>query len=318
MPIRSKCLRVGFGACAALLAGILPAQPANQHDYPEEGTVISAAVDHGHVYTLETDNDILRVLCISLNPFRQTPPVCKSGSRPIAVHDKLHFRRDGDMAYMLASGSGEQRLLILSTELKILPPLPDTAALAPESGAALGLGLEARPGRQPAGATPSPTPPSATHADCLPAGPVTATPVTGGPPVEVIPTGPVSGGVVTGVPVTGGPPVTAIPVAPVSSADCTAGGGPANAPITPAPTSPGTRWVHFVRVQTAAHVYDLACRSKSCSLDHNPIQLGDLLALRVEKKLAYLSRANAGANDEQKFEILDVRSVNDPPGVPPH
>jgi hypothetical protein len=324
MPtISLKCIRVGVAACGGLLCGILPVEADNQHDYPEEGTVISATIEHGYVYTIETNDKIFQVLCVSWNPFRQTPPVCKAGGQPIAANDRVHFRLDGDMAYMRGSGSGEERLVILSTELKLLLPLPITAALAPESGAVLGLGLETRTSRHPATAAPPPTGPSASpgaSSPSIPTGPVIAVPVTGGPPVQVIPTGPVNGGVVTGVPVTGGPPVTAIPAAPVggSSAARTSGAGVANVPMTPAPTVEGSQWVHFVRVQTAGHVYDLACRSKSCSLEHNPIQLGDLLTIRIVKKSAYLSGANTGANDEQRFEILDVRSVNEEPGVPPH
>jgi hypothetical protein len=322
-PIRSKCLRIGLAFCGVLLVGILPDPADAQHDYPEEGTVIAATLENGHVYTIETDDNVFQVLCTSLNPFRQTPPVCRTGDRPIAVHDTVHFRRDGDMAYVPGSGSREQRLLILSTELKILPPLPDTPLLAPVSAAVLGLGLETRAVRRPAGATPPPAEPSAgsgASSPSTPAGPVIAVPVTGGPPVPVIPTCPTNGGVITGVPVTGGPPVTAIPVTPVGgdSAASTSGGEVADPPMTPAPTAPGSQWVHFVRVQTAEHVYDLACRWRSCSLEHNPIQLGDLLSIRVENRSAYLSGAIPAGKNEQKFDILDVRSVNDPAGVPPH
>ena len=311
---------IGMAVCAALLGAVLPVSAQGQPTYPEEGTVISATVEHGHIYTIETADKILKGLCVSLNPFRQAPPVCDAGGRPMAVNDRVHFRRDGDMAYMPGNASAEQRLVILSTELKILPALPDTAAMAPESGAVLGLGLEARTSRYSVSSAPSPNVPNTTPASAsprMPAGPVTAIPVTGGPPLQVIPTGPVNNGPVTGVPVTGGPPVTAVPVTPVaaSQAGSTSGSGVSNSPITAASAVEGSHWIHFVRVQTAAHVYDLACSSKSCSLEHSPLQLGDLLTIRIEKKSAYLSRAGAS---EQKFEILAVRSVDDAPGVPPH
>jgi hypothetical protein len=148
----------------------------------------------------------------------------------------------------------------------------------------------------------------------IPTGPVTAIPVPGGPPVQVIPTGPVSGGVITGTPTTGGAPVTAIPTGPVTGIPV----ANASPPMTAGPVSGGAAWVHFLRVQTASHVYDLACTSKSCSLNDRQIQLGDLLAIRLKKKVAYLSWLTPGKSSEGKFQVLDVRNIGQVPAPPPH
>jgi hypothetical protein len=280
----------GIAACGTFLALVLPVQADSQHDFPELGTVISVAIDRGHVYTIETGDKVYQMLCM-MKAFQFTPPQCKIAGNPIIVNDTVHFRRDGDVAYLSDGGNGEEKLLILSTELKVLSPLPLSSGLAAgERGAVLGIGMQLDRSRH-----------SAAPNNDTPSGPVIAIPVTGGPPVQVIPAAPPNGGVVTGTPVTGGAPVTAIPVTPMSS-----------------PARSASAWIHFVRLQTAGRVYDLACPSKSCSLKKGPIQLGDQLAIRVQKKFAYLSLPVPGPTSEQKFEILAVRSIDDPPGIPAH
>jgi len=121
----------------------------------------------------------------------------------------------------------------------------------------------------------------------------------------VIPAGPVGGGVVTGVPVTGGPPVTAIPVTPVAST---------NASGTSTVTE--SEWVHYLLVQTAGRVYKLACESKECWLKNQAPQLGDLLTIRIENKVVYLSWRSTGPKGEQKFVILSVNNIEAPSATP--
>lgn len=286
-----KYLWMGVAACGAFLAAVPPISADSKHDYTETGRVISATADHGHVYTIETGDKIYRMLCM-IKLFHSTPPQCKIAGKPIVVNDTVRFRRDDDTAYIPNTDNSEERLLILSTELKVLSPLPAGASLsAGEHGAVLGMGVQVDKSQNRVGT-----------GSTIPSGPVLATPVTGGPPVVVIPTGPAGGGgVITGTPVTGGPPITAIPVTPITSY---MGGQQAV-------------WAHFLRLQTSDRVYDLACPSKSCSLKSGAIQLGDVLSIRIEKKYAYLSLPVPGPSSEQRFAILAVRNVDDPPEIPP-
>lgn len=291
-----KRLAICLEACGAILAGILTLQADSRHVYPESGTVISVTTVHGDVYTIETESKLYRMECIKARIFQTTPPLCEISGKPIAVKDMVRFRsetEDGvDVALIPSSGNREEKLLILSTELKILPALPTTShPLAGESCVVLGDGMDPVDVEYPvANSAPAPS---------MPTGPVTAVPVTGGPPVQVIPAGPATGGVVTGVPVTGGPPVTAISVAPVTSTNT---GGTS--------TVTDSVWVHYLRVQTAGRVYKLACRSKECWLKDRAPQLGNLLTIRVQEKAAYLSWRSPGPKGEQKFTILSVNNVD--------
>lgn len=67
----------------------------------------------------------------------------------------------------------------------------------------------------------------------------------------------------------------------------------------------------------SGHIYDPGC-AKSCSLKDRAIQPGDVVAIRIEKNFAYLSWPTPGADSERKFEILDVRGIDEPSPVPPH
>ncbi len=311
MVTQWKHLSFGVAACS-LLAGILPLQADNQRSYPESGKVISVASAHGYVYTVETSGKVYQLLCTSVS-FFQIPRPCKIDGKPLAANDKINFREKADYAYVQSTGNSEVKLGILSAELKILPPLPTVRN--GDSGAVLGLGMEVAGSRSRGIFAPNIGASTSTAGgSVMPTGPVEAIPVTGGPPVEVIPSGPVSGGVVTGTPTTGGPPVTAVPVAPVSGTPI----GNTPAPTIGAPVSGGPSWVHFVRVQTSNRVYDLACRFNSCSLDRKQIQLGDLVGIRITKKYAYLSPLTAGKANEGKFEILAVHNIGDKPTAPPH
>ena len=289
-----KRLAIGLAACSAVLAGVLPLQADSKHDYPETGTVISVDGDHGDVYEVETGGKIYQMACIAARMLQSTPPQCELSGKPIAIKDTVQFRLeqddDEDFAYMSASGNKEEKLLILSTELKVLPPLPATAnSLAGESCAVLARGKDLVES----------TYSVINSSPVTPAGPVLATPVTGGPPVLVTPAGTDTGGVITGMPVTGGPPVTAIPVAPVMG---TSSGGTS--------TVTESEWVPFLRVQTASHVYKLACQSKECWLKDQAPQLGNLLSIRSKNWAAYLSWQPPGPKGEQKFAIRSVDGVN--------
>jgi hypothetical protein len=289
-----KHTAVGLAMCSAFLAGVLPVQSESKHAYPETGTVISANTDHGNVYRIETGEKIYRMECIAARMFQSTPPLCEIAGRPIAAKDAVYFRiestdDDETYAYIPSSGNHEERLLIISTELKVLPPLPAVAnPLAGESCAVIGNGMDRVQSQYVVSAS----------SPATPAGPVLAIPVTGGPPVQVIPTGPASG-VVTGVPVTGGPPITAIAVAPATTTNT---GGTS--------TVTESEWVYFLRVQTSASVYKLACQSKECWLKNQAPKLGDLLTIRIQNRVAYLSWRSTGPKGEQKFVILSVSNID--------
>lgn len=326
-----KRLVIRVAACSAVLACVPPIQADSKHQYPESGKVIAVSAVRAGVYTIETGTRIYRMECIKASLFQSAPPQCTIAGKPIAVNDKVHFRFDengDDFAHIPANGNHEGKLVVLSTELKSLPPLPPASnPSAGESCVVLGRGMDLIESQYSVNVGSSAplgggTAVSAGSSPVIPAGPVTAIPVTGGPPVQVIPGGPVTGGVITGVPVTGGPPVTAIPVAPVTG---TTTSSPALIGSVPAGAAPGTTktisewdWVHYLRVQTAAHVYKLACMSRECWLKQRAPQLGDLLAIRIKDNAAYLSWCPPGPKGEQRYAIVSVIDVPYPPAAPSH
>ena len=340
MPaILLKRLAIALAASSAVLLGVLPLHADNKHHYPEAGTVISVATtDQGHVYTIETGGRIKRVECVKANLFQSTPSQCEVSGRPVAVNDSIHFRLDDiddDIAYIPANGDREEKLLILSTELKVLPPLPPPLdPSAGESCAVLGIGkdLVERQYTVSLGSSAAPlsgmadasiTAPATSASPVMPAGPVTAVPVTGGPPVPVIATAPVTGGVITGVSVTGGPPVTAVPVAPVTGTPTSSTTPPdsvlANANSTSTTTTVGeSEWVHFLRVQTEGRVYKLACPTRYCWLNDRAPQLGDLLTIRIKGNAAYISWRPPGPKGKHRFAILSVSQIDYRPATPSH
>jgi hypothetical protein len=318
-------LCLGVTVCSAILMGAHPLKADTGHNYTETGMVISVTADHGEVYKIETADKIYRMECTKAKVLQSTPPACEVAGRPIAVKDAIQFRfddEDSGVAYIPASGKSEGKLLILSTELKVLPPLPATASTsAGESCAVLATGRDQIQvqiilgGSAPAFSMP-PGPSSAGgDSPVIPSGPVTAIPVTGGPPVQVIANAPVSGGIVTGTPVTGGAPIVAVPVAPVTG---TSAG--ATAPITSGSSFAGdsgggiainsTEWLPYLRLQTSNHVYKLSCQSNFCWIENQAPQLGDLLTLRLQGKVAYVSWQSGGPKGEQKFAIVSVDGVD--------
>jgi len=315
MSLIIRCSSRGIVLLCAMLAFALTSfaddKPASQ--YNETGTVLSTASEHGHFYQIATDSRIYLLLCDKVKTIQFGPPECKVGDKPIGAGDTVHFRLDGDWAYMPgASGAMEEKLRILTTELKVIPPLPPAPsgandnASASDRGIVIGSGMHVKGQHRvgwstnPAAASPITTASASTPV--TPTGPVTAIPVTGGAPVVVMPTGPTTGGVVTGVPVTGGPPVTAIPTAPVTGVPV--GGPPAGgATIMLGGSKP--QWVHVLRIQTGDKIYQLECSSKPCALADKEIALGDALTFRADKKWAYLASGTPGAKEE-RLRILGV------------
>ena len=294
--------------------------------YAESGSVLSATFKHGYFYQVATGSRIYLLMCTKVKSFQLGSPECKIGDKPIAAGDTVDFRIDGDWAYMPpVSGETEEKLRILTTELKVIPALPASATPAGvppgngknsnpsfEAGVVIGSGLHLK-GQQGAGWSTTPNAAAASGITTASAAtpvmataPVTAIPVTGGAPVTVVPTAPTMGGVVTGVPVTGGAPITAIPTAPVMGV-----------PVGGAPASGGTvmmggsrpQWVHVLRIQTAGKIYQLECSSKPCTLANKEIVLGDALHLRTDKKHAYLSSDPQSSGAEEKYKILSVSDV---------
>lgn len=306
------------------------AQPADKYNL--SGSVLSALSKHGHFYQVVTDSRIYLLMCTKVRTFQLGEPECKIGDKPIATGDAVHFRIDGDWAYMPPSSPGEdQKLRILTTELKVIPALPASTPAAPvptanakgstptpEPGIVIGTGVHVK-GQHGVGWSTVPgmvVAPSVTTASTatpvIATGPVMAVPVTGGAPVMVMPTGPTTGGVVTGVPVTGGAPITAIPTAPVMGVPV--GGAPAGGGMVVMGGS-APQWVHVLRIQTGGKIYQLECSSKPCALANKEIALGDTLSLRVDKKYAYLSADPQGSGAVQVLKILnetDSGSAPDP------
>lgn len=299
--VRFTHLTVGLAICTAFLAIVQPLQADSKHDYSETGTVISVTNDGGkvytgNIYTIETDAKIYKMECVAAKLLHSTPPLCEISGKPIGIEDRIHFRLEDDSAYIPANGNKEEKLVVISTELKTLPPLPVARNFkAGESCAVLGLGKDLT--KSPysfGGASPSAS-----------TGPVMAIPVTGGPPVPVIASGSGSGTVVTGVNATNGAPVTAISIEPNSG---TSTGEPF--------TYTASVWVPFLRVQTSGHVYKLACASRECWLENRAPQLGDVLTIRIKNNTAYLSWQSPGPKGEQKFTILGVNDIEASPATP--
>jgi len=314
-----------FGAVlSCALPSLADDKPANE--YKESGTVLSTTSKQGHFYQVATEGRIFLLLCDKVKSLQFGPPECKVGDKPIAAGDAVHFRVDGDWAYMPPVAEGmEQKLRILTVELRVIPKLEPAPSQTTgqssnpsnERGIVIGSGLQVK-GQHGAGWSTNPASaaaPAVTTASAatpvMPTAPVTAVPVTGGAPVVVVPTGPTTGGVVTGVPVTGGPPITAIPTAPVTGTPV-GGAHPGGGTIM---IGGGPQWVHVLRIQTDGKIYQLECSSKPCTLADKEIALGDTLTFRVDKKSAYLSSDPQNPKEEQKYKILSVSESGSPPAA---
>jgi hypothetical protein len=309
-------------ASCALPASAQEAGKSPADQYPLSGKVLASSSAHGHFYQVATEGKIYLLMCEHAKGFHMGLPECKSGDKPIADGDTIPFRVDGDSAYVPVAKGGEDELRILTAELKVIPPLKTPAASESAAGSAaaantelsvvIGTGTHIQ-GQKKVGWSTNPfagtgqgfsvagAPSGITMASptnpVIASGPVMATPVTGGPPVMVIPTGPVGGGVVTGIPTTGGAPIMAIPTGPVMGTPV--GGAPRAGGVAVGGGSPP--WVHLLRVKAGDKVYMLECSRKPCEVDKKPIGLGDTIVIRAEKKWAYVS---LGGGAEQKFKIL--------------
>jgi len=331
---------VVFLAAITSYAGQVPAdaKPADKYaaeKYNESGSVLSVLSKHGHFYQVATDSRIYLLMCTHVKAIDFGAPECKIGDKLIATGDTLHFRIDGDWAYMpLPAADAEEKLRILTTELKVIPPLPAPASLGnaspanaspanppssnppTEPGVVIGTGMQVK-GQHGIGWSTTPTAvasPITTASAATPVmatAPVMAVPVTGGAPVVVMPTAPTTGGVVTGVPVTGGAPITAIPTAPVMGVPV--GGAPTAGHPVMMGGGGAPQWVHVLRIQTAGKIYQLECSSKPCTVANKQVGLGDTLALRTDKKHAYLCSNPQTPGVEQEFTILSVTNSGSAP-----
>lgn len=314
-------------ALSCVLAfGLLPswAKDKDAPDYPQSGRVLSSSSKGMHSYQVETDSRIYLLLCEEVKGVRVDLPECLVDDKPIAAGDTVKLRVDGDWAYMPVA-DGEDKLRILATELKVIPPAPAASdnpkASIPgaERGMVIGTGMHDIGQKQMAWSTnPSPlgrlgfggsAPASglamaSPGAPVIATGPVMAVPVTGGAPVMVMPTGPTGGGVTTGVPVTGGAPVTAVATGPVMGIPIGGARRGAFRPGGPAMDGEGPTWVHTLRVQSGKNIYQLECSATPCEVDATQIELGDTLVIRVDKNWAHVSFSTDRHGKEQKIRIL--------------
>ena len=109
-------------------------------EYDLSGSVLS--YDHdGQVYRFATDRLIYTLTCDKVKKLQFRDPQCRVNGRPIVVGDSVRFRVDGDQAYLPpASGSSEQQLQVLFTELKTPPTINDSAVDGVVRGVVLGEG----------------------------------------------------------------------------------------------------------------------------------------------------------------------------------
>ena len=274
----------------AIFGLLLPSQQMfarSSHNYDMSGTVIAIAQDSGAVYEIESSDSVYTLAC-ARSRFKQVK--CDWNGHSIIAGDHVSFRIKGIYAYMPVSTDDEERFTVLMTEIKQLPPLP-TVPVGLESAVVRGVGFTS------SGSIPSASV-AATHAPAPGSmAPVVAVPTTGGVPVVVVPTAPATSPVITGVPTTGGAPITAVAVAP-----------PTDTIPSIASTDSEPQWIRVLRVQTTSHIYDLTCDANSCKLNGKSIQLGDLLALRIDKKRAYVSVG--GNSPERRFAILAVHNID--------
>jgi hypothetical protein len=109
-------------------------------DYDQSGSVLSYNHD-GQIYRVATDRLIFTLTCDKVKKLQFHDPQCSVNGRPIVVGDTVRFRIDGDQAYLPpVSGSMEQELQILFTELKSPPPMPGPSADGVVRGVVLGAG----------------------------------------------------------------------------------------------------------------------------------------------------------------------------------
>src|SRR5208337_4362856 len=198
MRLQFSCARVVlFGAVlSCALPSLADDKPANE--YKESGTVLSTTSKQGHFYQVATEGRIFLLLCDKVKSLQFGPPECKVGDKPIAAGDAVHFRVDGDWAYMPPVAEGmEQKLRILTVELRVIPKLEPAPSQTTgqssnpsnERGIVIGSGLQVK-GQHGAGWSTNPASaaaPAVTTASAatpvMPTAPVTAVPVTGGAPV---------------------------------------------------------------------------------------------------------------------------------------
>lgn len=286
----------GFVFVLTLSIPILCSSLSQAEDkYPLTGKVLSISSTNGNAYRVVTDTRVYQLLCIRDKGIHFRPPECLLNDKPIAVGDSVAFREEGDWAYMPLDNDKEEKMLILSVELRTIPAAvqPSSSSNANAStaggmqGVVIGIGYI---GAGPVGAstgisTASPGSP------VMPTAPVMVTPSTGGAPVMVTGTGPTGGGVVTGVPTTGGAPVTGTAIGPVTGMPIGGGGG-------------GPRLIPTVHVQLGDKSYQLVCSRRPCEVDKEKIGLGDTLNIRIEKKWAYVSSATQSGGKEEKLRII--------------
>jgi hypothetical protein len=287
-----------FVLTSLLAFSLLPswAKDKQAPDYPLSGKVLSSSSKGAHSYQVETDSRVYLLMCEKVKGFHMGMPECKVDDRPIVAGDTVQFRVDGDWIYMPAAKGTEEGLRILTTELKVIPPLSPKAGESGkvsnprgERGMVIGAGMHIA-GQKQVGWSTDPSSvkrPAFNGGSTISMAPVLAIPVTGGAPVMMMPTAPSGGAFVTGIPATGGAPVMGVRV-----------GGPAGGGGGPPP------WVHLLRVRAGENIYVLECSVKPCEVDKKQIELGDTLVVRAEKKWAYVSSYPDSGVKEQRFRIL--------------
>jgi hypothetical protein len=129
-------------AAAALLV-LTPGAEAKKRpeaNYDLSGNVLS--YDHdGQIYRVATDRLVFTMTCDKVKKIQFHDPQCSVNGRPIVVGDTVRFRMNGDQAYLPPmSGSMEQELQILFTELKTPPEMPGPSADGVVRGVVLGEG----------------------------------------------------------------------------------------------------------------------------------------------------------------------------------
>jgi len=281
-------ISLAFLAVFGLLLPLQKMFASSSHSYNMSGKVIAVAQDSRFVYEVESSDNVYTLACIQ-SRFKRVK--CDWNGHPISIGDFVNFRINGIDAYMPVGAENEERFTVLMTEAKQLPPLP-TVLIGYESAVVRGAGFTS------SGSIPSVPVATTSVSSSGSVAPVLAVPAAGGAPTVVIPASPTTSPVIIGVPSTGGAPITAVAVTPSVDAS----------PFI-ASTNAGPQWMRVLRVQTARHIYDLTCDVNNCKLNGKSLQIGDSLALRIEKNRAFVS--SAGKSPERRFAILAVRNIDE-------
>jgi hypothetical protein len=98
-----------------IIAGGLSQHTANGPPMGSMGNTVQTK--YSHTYRIETETRIYELDCGKVSAWHSTGKDC-GGKKPLEIGDSIQFRTEKGSAYILLSDGSEQKLRILSEELK--------------------------------------------------------------------------------------------------------------------------------------------------------------------------------------------------------